>query len=458
MSTCRLWNPEGQSRADIFATKPAEEKAARLASLSHAERVRLARDWRFWGRCKQQTPPLVDVALPNAEPWRYWMILAGRMWGKSRTAAEWVRGEIESGRKRAGVLFAPRYQDIEKVQVANLMGVFPPDRRPRYVRSQLRMYFWPYNDSAPYCDIRTGENPDGFRGPEWDFAWGDEFAAIDKLDDVWQLLVPAMRAVPPKGGPPQMILTTTPRNKPVLHNLIETPTCVLTQGPSAENQHNVAQGVLDAVRFIYGGSDLAEQELCGVLLGNEPGALFRQEWFNASRSTKPETFKRLIIIIDTSGSGKDTACECGILLLGLGHDGFVYVLRDYSLRASPEEWAKVAMKAYEESGAQEIVYEANYGGELVPTVFKLLSFKPRLRQFYAKGTKAERAQPASAMAQTGKVRMVGVHKELEKQCCTWTPKDRKSPDRMDALADGVSELVPAVAAVRPTAIRIPGLI
>lgn len=448
---CRLWNPDGQSKADRFAALPAAEKASRLAGLTKRERLALAYDWNFWARPKQQ-PPANDT---TAADWRYWCLFAGRMFGKTETAAQWVRGKIERGEGRHGVLFAPRYQDVEKVMVGRLISVFPAARRPKYIANKLRLEFWPYGPDAPYADICTGEKPDGFRGPEWDWGWGDEFAAIDRLDEVWSFLLPAMRALPPKGGVPQMILTTTPRNKPVLHSLLENPTMVLTQGASNENAHNVAGGVLDAVKFVYGGSDLAEQELGGKLLGNEPGALFRVEWFNNNRAARPEKLKRLIIAIDTSGSGKDTACECGILLLGLDNSGNVYVLADHSLRASPEEWAKVAMRVYTESGANEIVYEANYGGELVPTVFKLLGFKPRLRPYHARGTKAERAQPAAALTQGGRVKMVGVFKALEMQCCTWTPKDRKSPDRLDALADGVSELVPAIQVARGF-VNIPG--
>lgn len=455
MAGCRRWNPPGKSHADAFKERPAEEQRERLGVLSRRELLALEKAWGWWARPAQLPPPTREIALPESEEWRYWIIFAGRMWGKSRTAAEWLRGKIERGEARSIVLAAPRYEDVERIMIANLYNVFPTGRKPKYNRDAHRLSFWPWTPDAPHADICTGEKPDGFRGPEWDCGWLDEFAAFTKLSEVWELLLPAMRAKPPKGGVPQIICTTTPRNKPVLHALLENPQAVLTLGASAENAHNVAGGVLEAVRFIYQDSDLAAQELGGQLLGNEPGALFRQEWFTAHRAPAPR-FKKKIVVVDTSGSGKDTACECGIVLLGLAEDGTPYVLGDFSVRASPLEWAKRMYDVYLEHKADEIVYECHYGGQLVPSLFTLLKIRAKLVPHPAVGTKAERAQPVRALVQNGRVKFVGAFKQLEMQCCTWVPGDNESPDRMDAFVHGVTYLVPAIRVARGT-IVVPGM-
>jgi phage terminase large subunit-like protein len=452
---CRLHNPDGLSQADMFRALPAEERKRRLFALSQREQLALATRWSFFARPKQLAP--VDVAYPGGESWRYWLILAGRMFGKSRLAAEWIRGRIERGEARSIVLAAPRYMDVERIMIANLIKAFPIGRKPRYIRSKLRLEFYPYGPDAPHADVVTGEKPDAFRGPEWDTGWLDEFAAFDHIDEAWALLVPAMRAIPPKGGVPQVVITTTPRPRKVLHDLLDNPAAVLTQGASADNAHNVAAGVLDAVKFIYAGSELEAQELGGALLGNEPGASFRQAWFDANRASPPVRFKRKVLVIDTSGSGKATADECGIVLVGLAENGLTaYLLGDYSLRATPEEWARRADQIAREQGANEILYEANYAGEFVPTTFKLLGLKAKFRPIFAHGTKAERAQPAAALVQTGRVKFCGTFPKLEMQCCTWTPRDRKSPDRMDSMVHGIVDCFPILEVARG-GLAIPGM-
>lgn len=260
---------------------------------------------------------------------------------------------------------------------------------------------------------------------------------------------------PSEGGSPQLYFTTTPREKKVLWDLLENPLTVFTEAATTENVANLPKDTVKALNYIYQGTRLGEQELGGKLLGRDPGALFDRGWFNDNRSPAPRRFKRKIVAVDTSGSGKDTACECGIVVLGLSEDGLAYVLEDASLRASPEEWARRMYKAYLDHGCDEILYESNYGGELIPTMFRQMGLKARFRPVAAKGTKAERAQPVSALTQRGRVKFTQVFKDLEMQCCTWTPRDRKSPDRMDAYVHGVAELFPSVVVPRGE-LRIPG--
>ena len=47
------------------------------------------------GSFEHQLPP----AVPNGEPWRTWLILAGRGAGKTRAGAEWVRGIVAAAGK-----------------------------------------------------------------------------------------------------------------------------------------------------------------------------------------------------------------------------------------------------------------------------------------------------------------------------------------------------------------------
>ena len=66
-----------------------ERQAALLATLSDDEAEALLHDWPAWRRPSQVEPP---------GDWRYWMILAGRGFGKTRMGAEWVRRRAGDGR------------------------------------------------------------------------------------------------------------------------------------------------------------------------------------------------------------------------------------------------------------------------------------------------------------------------------------------------------------------------
>ena len=77
-----------------------DQRKAVLAGLSNEELAYLEYSWEFW-RQPHQTPP--------PQPWRLWLLLAGRGAGKTWTGAQWVRSEIESGRRRSIALVAPTH-------------------------------------------------------------------------------------------------------------------------------------------------------------------------------------------------------------------------------------------------------------------------------------------------------------------------------------------------------------
>jgi len=61
---------------------------------------------------------------------------------------------------------------------------------------------------------------------------------------------------------------------------------------------------------------------------------------------------------------------------------------------------------------------------------------------HASRGKQIRAEPVAALYEQGRVHHVGGFAELETQMTTWSPPDdRHSPDRVDALVWGLSELM-----------------
>jgi phage terminase large subunit-like protein len=96
-----------ESLAQIVAALPEEE---RLKILEGTDPEALLWDWRFWARPEQIAPE---------GDWAIWLLLAGRGFGKTRTAAEWVREEarVTNTGKRRFALVARTAADVRDVLV-----------------------------------------------------------------------------------------------------------------------------------------------------------------------------------------------------------------------------------------------------------------------------------------------------------------------------------------------------
>ena len=60
---------------------------------------------------------------------------------------------------------------------------------------------------------------------------------------------------------------------------------------------------------------------------------------------------------------------------------------------------------------------------------------------HASKGKRTRAEPVAALYEQGRVHHLGFHAQLEDQLCSWIPDHAVSPDRLDALVWGVTELI-----------------
>src|SRR5690348_10028226 len=87
-------------------------------------------DWRVWARPSQ---------LPPEGAWRVWLLLAGRGFGKTRSGAEWVRRQAESG-AAAGVraFEAPAHLAERRNRDAVLGRRARPAARPAIRRCLVR--------------------------------------------------------------------------------------------------------------------------------------------------------------------------------------------------------------------------------------------------------------------------------------------------------------------------------
>lgn len=365
-----------------------------------------------------------------------WLLLAGRGFGKSRTGAEWVRAQVESGRCSRLALVAPTSADCRDVMVegeSGMLAVCPPWNRPVYETSKRRLT-WP---NGAIATLYSADEPDRLRGPQHDGAWCDEIAAW-RYPEAWDQLMFGLRL----GLDPRTVATTTPRPIALIKSLMADPTCHVTRGTTYDNLPNLAPQFAAQIVAKYQGTRLGRQELLAEVLTDTPGALWTLTQIDANRRASSSELVRIVIAVDPAATSGEEANETGIVAAGVDVEGKGYVLADRSLNGTPDQWARAAWALYDEFEADSIVYESNQGGDMVAHTLLTVRNHGRVYGVHASRGKRTRAEPIAAMYEQGRVHHVGSFKELEDQMCSWTPEvTDSSPDRMDALVWALTTLL-----------------
>lgn len=428
---------EQVSLAQVLASLPKEDREGLLGTLSAEALAELKYNWELWARPNQ---------LPPEGEWTTWLILSGRGFGKTRMGAEWVR---KMAREHPGcriALVAETAADARDVMVLGDSGLIncDPTLTPECWSPTNRRITWP-NGSQAWCYNAT--EPDQLRGPQHHFAWTDELAKFRLAQETWDQLQFGLRL----GLRPQQIVTTTPRPIPIIKALVKDPDTYVTKGSTFDNAANLASPFLKQIQERYGGTRLGRQELEGEILDDMPGALWSRAVIDDSRVNKSEMpdMERIIVAVDPAASSEEGSDEHGIVVTGMARDkdGYArgYVLEDGTVRGRPEEWARKAVHLYRKYSADRIVAEKNNGGEMVESVIKSVDRSVPVKLVHASRGKHVRAEPISALYEQGRVHHVGRMDELEDQMCTFSIDNLRnatmgSPDRVDALVWGLSEL------------------
>jgi phage terminase large subunit-like protein len=421
----------------------AEAGGLLLDSMSAEEQEALMWSWSAWKRPNQTMPDTL---------WRVWMILAGRGFGKTRTGAETVRLLVDQNAAEHIALVGPTAGDVRDTMIegeSGLLSIYPPNQRPRYEPSKRRVTF----HNGAMATAFSADEPDRLRGPNHDLAWADELAAW-RYPEAWDMLMFGLRI----GSLPRVIVTTTPRPTPLIRRLVgvEDGTVEITKGSTFDNQANLAQSFLDEVTKRYEGTRLGRQELYAEILDDVDGALWSRDQLEENRVTDHPPLQRIVVAIDPAAGSKVDNAETGIVVVGLGEDGKGYVLDDVSLRGTPNDWSRAAISAYHAYKADRIVAEANQGGDMVSHTLRTVDKDAPIKMVHASRGKRTRAEPIAALYEQGRIHHLGFHAELEDQLCSWVPDHALSPDRLDALVWGLTEIMvtgetPAVVPVSITA-------
>ena len=410
-------------------------------NLTEAETLTLLYDWSRWARPRQ--------LLPQGN-WHGWLILAGRGWGKTRTGAETVRHWVEVGECRRIALIsetAADGRDIIAEGESGILAVCPPWNKPVYESSKRRIT-WPNGAVATLYDARE---PDQLRGPQHDAILFDELAKYRYADAVFDNAMFGLRI----GDNPRFVITTTPRPIPLIKQLVAMDGVVVTRGKSDDNLSNLSPSYRRNVIERYRGTRLGRQELDAEILDDVPGALWARRTLDEARVPKAPPMSRIVVAVDPAASSGPDADEHGIIVTGIAsdNDGFMrgYVLDDWSCHGSPDTWARKAVGAFRLHNADQIVAEANQGGEMVESVIRSVAPDVPVKLVYATRGKFERAAPVSALYEQRRIHHVGNYPSLEDQMCAFTMEADSdlSPDRVDAMVWGFTELFPALIAPPP---------
>ena len=462
--------PEPLSLAQRDALLPEADRARLIEALTPDEWLRLLHDWRYWARPTQLAP---------AGHWIIWLILSGRGWGKTRTGVEWMREEIDRGEAATFGLIGPTrnetldrlvYGDEAAPGLVRLYDHFPEALRPVVNKNDATITFKHVPSVGHFYTAEKKE----IRGPNMRRWLCDEAAHWPNLRACWDNIEMTTRA---RGRtPPRICMTTTPRPIDVLKDLLDDTRVTVTWGNTFANAANVAPEWIRSMATKYAGTRLGLQEIYGLLLGDNPDALFHQTSIDRARVTDAPRLVQIVIAIDPAIATGRRNDLTGILVMGRGVDGELYVLADLTGVAfdrkakglvywrpdepkhhGPEEWGELVVRAYRHFGREYgvpvlIVGERNRGGDLVRSnvlqVDKLTGGAGAIpyREVLAIRGKAARAEEVSTLYEQGRVHHVGNLPDLETEITEWNPQATPiSPNRLDALVWGVFGLVPELA-------------
>ena len=208
---------------------------------------------------------------------------------------------------------------------------------------------------------------------------------------------------------------------------------------SQENPY-ISEGALseisqDMTRIAY------QQEILAQDIDEVPGALWTMETLDKYRVSEVPDLVRVVVAIDPPGG----ATECGIVASGRARNDHYYVITDGSLRGSPDMWADSAINVYDDNGADVLVGEVNFGGDMIESIISKTAYTLHKQVNYktvrASRGKAVRAEPIAAAYEQGRVHHVGDFPLLEEELTSWVPGDKLSPNRLDALVWSLTELM-----------------
>jgi phage terminase large subunit-like protein len=385
--------------------------------------------------------------------WSIWLYLAGRGAGKTRTAAEWIVWKALDNPKTRWAVIAPTFGDVRDTCAEGESGMI------NIIKQYDALDF--YNRSTGDIRLKNGsriklfsaDEPDRLRGPQHHGAWMEELAAW-RYPETYDQAQFGLRL----GKHPQTIITTTPRPIKLIRSLVarDDGSVRVVRGSTFDNATNLAPQALIELQLRYAGTRLGRQELYGEILEDTEGALWTRKMIDDARILTLPPMTRIVVAIDPAVTSGEDSDQTGITVSGRTPDGHYYVLESVGLRVSPDAWARRAIELYHKFKADRIVAEKNNGGDMIELLLKAVDPTVPVKLVTATRGKHVRAEPISSLYEQGRCHhwQSADLAALEDQMVSWTPESKESPDLLDSLVWGITELSVASPAMQYLASRV----
>lgn len=289
----------------------------------------------------------------------------------------------------------------------------------------------------------SAEKPHRLRGPQFHFAWLDEFCAWNNAEETFDMLSFGLRL----GDDNRILISTTPRNHIPYKKILGLKTTWTLTGGTFENKSNLSAKFIDDMVDRYENTRLGRQELDADILDEPEGALWKQKIIDDCRIKRAEASERLpemqyiVVAVDPAVTTNKKSDETGICVAGYGLDGHFYVFYLESHKDTPLQWAKRVLGLYDDYLANHIVAETNQGGDLVLQNIKTAREYAAIYPVRAKDGKRLRAEPVAHLYELRKVHHVDFFPRGEDQMCSFTGNPKDLDDMVDALVMAITALM-----------------
>lgn len=362
--------------------------------------------------------------------------VGGRGTGKSKIGAYDLIAKSKSN--RLYLVAAPTYKVLKDATLRSFLEV------TTYLQIPVRMYLTDMRASLPNgveVLFRSADEPDRLRGPNFSGAWLDEASLMAKA--CYEVVIACLR----EGGE-QGWLTATFTPKGRLHWTYEVfatgrPDTSIVKAGTKENPF-LPESFTETLRRQYG-SLLSQQELDGDFVEGG-GLMFRRDWFGIVEAA-PADLQRVRswdLAATEQKDSNDPDWTAGVLM-GKSTDGTFFILDVRRARGTPRAIEQLVRTTAEQDGkATPIIMEQEPGASGVNLIDHYLRYVLQGFNFHGErptGDKVTRAQPLSAQAEAGNVKLLRApwNKDFLDEAESF-PSDGVHDDQVDAASQASARL------------------